>query len=150
MCDLHRIQVAVLAANAMVNSGLDCCMSLFRGLSCLNQHKLQTIQNTLALKPPSHIKVFNRRQMAVIKPSPTFLTSSLNLILPPSTLSYLPWICHCHGNFGCVQNFRLVIENHFSLPHTEVKPNFIVCFSRSRSSFSANFHLENIHHRYRR
>ena len=54
MCDLRRIrkyltsEVAVLAANALVSSRLDYCNSLFRGLSGFNQHKLQSIQNTLA------------------------------------------------------------------------------------------------------
>ena len=36
-------EVAVLAANALVSSRLDYCKSLFRGLSGLNQHKLQSI-----------------------------------------------------------------------------------------------------------
>ena len=50
MCDLRRIrqylthEVAVLAANALVTSRLEYCNSLFRGLSCLNQHKWQSIQ----------------------------------------------------------------------------------------------------------
>ena len=35
-------EVAVLAANALVSSRLDYCNSLFRGLSCFNQHKLQS------------------------------------------------------------------------------------------------------------
>ena len=54
MRDLRRIrkyltpEVAVLAANALVSSRLDYCNSLFRGLSGFNQHKLQSIQNTLA------------------------------------------------------------------------------------------------------
>ena len=62
MCDLHRIrqyltpEVAVLAANALVSSRLDCCNSLFRGLSCFNQHKWQSIQNTLALIVTNHRK----------------------------------------------------------------------------------------------
>ena len=49
MRDLRRIrqylarEVAVLAANALVSSRLDYCNSLFRGLSCFNQHKLQSI-----------------------------------------------------------------------------------------------------------
>ena len=53
MCDLRRIrkyltpEVAVLAAYALVSSRLDYCNSLFRGLSGFNQHKLQSIQNTL-------------------------------------------------------------------------------------------------------
>ena len=55
--------------------------------------------------PPSHTHVFKRQPMTVIKPSPTFLTSSLNLILLPSIFRYLPCICPCHRNFGCVQNF---------------------------------------------
>ena len=48
MRDLRRIrqyltsEVAVLAANALVSSRLDYCNS------CFNQHKLQSIQNTLA------------------------------------------------------------------------------------------------------
>ena len=42
-------EVAVLAANALVSSRLDYCNSLFRGLSGFNQHKLQSIQNTLAV-----------------------------------------------------------------------------------------------------
>ena len=62
MCDLCRIrqyltpQVAVLAANALVSSHLDYCNSLFRGLSCFNQHKLQSIQNTLACIVTNHKK----------------------------------------------------------------------------------------------
>ena len=62
MCDLRRIrqyltpEVAVLAANALVSSRLDYCNSLFRGLSCFNLHKLQSIQNTLALIVTNHKK----------------------------------------------------------------------------------------------
>ena len=53
MCDLQRIrqyltpEVAVLPANALVSSRLDYCNSLFRGLQCFSQHKLQSIQKTL-------------------------------------------------------------------------------------------------------
>ena len=62
MCDLRRIRkyltlkVAVLAANALVSSLLDYCNSLFRGLSSFNQHKLQSIQNTLARIVTNHRK----------------------------------------------------------------------------------------------
>ena len=62
MRDLRRIrqyltpEVAVLAANALVSSCLDYCNSLFRGLSCFNQHKLQSIQNTLARIVTNHRK----------------------------------------------------------------------------------------------
>ena len=62
MHDLRRIrqyltpEVAVLAANALVSSCLDYCNSLFRGLSCFNQHKLQSIQNTLARIVTNHEK----------------------------------------------------------------------------------------------
>ena len=62
MRDLRRIrsyltpEVAVLAANALVNSRLDYCNSLFRGLSCFNLHKLQSIQNTLARIVTNHRK----------------------------------------------------------------------------------------------
>ena len=35
---------------------LDYCNSLFRGLSCFNQHKLQSIQNTLARIVTNHRK----------------------------------------------------------------------------------------------
>ena len=62
MRNLHRIrqyltpEVAVLAANALVSSRLDYYNSLFRGLSCFNQHKLQSIQNTLALIVTNHRK----------------------------------------------------------------------------------------------
>ena len=62
MRDLRRIRqyltpdVAVLAANALGSSCLDYCNSLFRGLSCFNQHKLQSIQNTLARIVTNHIK----------------------------------------------------------------------------------------------
>ena len=62
MRDLRRIrqyltpEVAVLAANVLVSSRLDYCNSLFRGLSCFNQHKLQSIQNTLARIVTNHRK----------------------------------------------------------------------------------------------
>ena len=62
MHDLRRIrkyltpEVAVLAANALVSSCLDYCNSLFRGLSGFNQHKLQSIQNTLARIVTNHRK----------------------------------------------------------------------------------------------
>ena len=62
MRDLRRIrqyltpEVAVLAANALVSSHLDYCISLFRGLSCFNRHKLQSIQNTLARIVTNHRK----------------------------------------------------------------------------------------------
>ena len=64
MRDLCRIrqyltpEVAVLAANALVSycSRLGYCNSLFRGLSCFNLHKLQSIQNTLARIVTNHRK----------------------------------------------------------------------------------------------
>ena len=62
MRDLRRIrqyltpEVAVLAANALVSSHLDYCNSLFRGLSCFNQHKLQSIQDILARIVTNHGK----------------------------------------------------------------------------------------------
>ena len=62
MPDLCRIrqyltpEVAVLAANALVSNRLDYCNSLFRGLSCFNQHKYQSIQNTLARIVTNHRK----------------------------------------------------------------------------------------------
>ena len=62
MRNLRRIrqyltpEVAVLAANALVSSCLDYCNSLFRGLSCFNLHKLQSIQNTLARIVTNHRK----------------------------------------------------------------------------------------------
>ena len=62
MRDLRRIrkyltsEVAVLAADALVSSRLDYCNSLFRGLSGFNQHKLQSIQNTLARIVTNHRK----------------------------------------------------------------------------------------------
>ena len=65
MSDLRRIrqyltpEVAVLAANALVDSRLDYCNSLFRGLSCFSLHKLQSIKNTL---------VTNHRKYAHVTP----------------------------------------------------------------------------------
>ena len=62
MHDLRRIRqyltpkVAVLAANALVSSHLYYCNSLFRGLSCFNQYKLQIIQNTLTRIVTNHRK----------------------------------------------------------------------------------------------
>ena len=62
MRDFRRIrqylapEVAVLAANALVSSRLDYCNSLFGGLSCFNQHKLQSIQDTLARIVTNHRK----------------------------------------------------------------------------------------------
>ena len=52
--DLKRLQghmtheAALMAANALVGSRLDYCNSLFRGLSVLDLHKLQCVQNSLA------------------------------------------------------------------------------------------------------
>ena len=62
MRDLRRIiqyltpEVAVLSANALLSSHLDYCNCLFRGLSCFNLHKLQSIQNTLARIVTNHRK----------------------------------------------------------------------------------------------
>ena len=62
MRDLLRIRqyliskVAVLAVNALVCSRLGYCNSLFKGLSCFNQHKLQSIQNTLVRIVTNHRK----------------------------------------------------------------------------------------------
>ena len=53
MCDPKWVrqyltdEAAILAANALVNSHLDYCNSLFRSLSSFNICKLQCIQNTL-------------------------------------------------------------------------------------------------------
>ena len=52
--DLKRLrghlthEAALVAANALVGSHLDYCNSLFRGLSALDLHKLQCVQNSLA------------------------------------------------------------------------------------------------------
>ena len=52
--DLKRLrgylthEAALMAANALVGSCLDYCNSLFRGLSALDLHKLQCVQNSLA------------------------------------------------------------------------------------------------------
>ena len=100
--------------------------------------------------PPSHVHVFNRRQMTIIKPSPTFLTSSLNLILPSPIFSNLPCICPCHRNFGYVQNFRLDIEKSLLTASHRGKAELCNMLPRSRSSVSANFRLENVYCGYRR
>ena len=102
------------------------------------------------LMPPFHIHVFNRQQMTIIKPSTTFLTSSLNLILPCPSFSNLPCTCPSHGNFGCVQNFRLVIKKSLLTASHRGKAELYSMLSRSRSSVSANFRLENIYCGYRR
>ena len=52
----HTPEVAVLAASALVSSLLDYCNSLFRGLLCLNQHKLQSIHYTLLFIVTNHRK----------------------------------------------------------------------------------------------
>ena len=50
-------EVAVLAALVVFISGcLDHCISLFRGLSCFRQKKLQSIQNTLVRIVTNHRK----------------------------------------------------------------------------------------------
>ena len=62
MHDLRRIrqyltpEVAVLAENALVNSQLDYCNCLVRGLSCFNLHVLQSIPNYLAHIVTNHRK----------------------------------------------------------------------------------------------
>ena len=97
--------------------------------------------------PPYHIHVFNRQQIMGIKPSPTFLTSSLNLILPSPIFSNLPCICPCHGNFGCVQNFHLVIEKSLLTASHRGRAELCCMLPRSKSSLSANFRLENVYYR---
>ena len=89
MRDPHRIReyltpkVAVLAANALVNSHLDYCNSLFRGLSCFNQHKLQSIQNTLARIFTDHRKyaratpILKQLHWLPVKYQCTFKTATL-------------------------------------------------------------------------
>ena len=88
--------------------------------------------------------------MRIIKPSPTFLTSSLNLILLSPIFSNLPCICPCHGNFGCVQNVRLDIEISLLTASQRGKAELCSMLPRSRSSVSANFRLENVYCGYRR
>ena len=88
--------------------------------------------------------------MMVIKPSPTFLTSSLNLILPSSIFSNLLCICPSHGNFGSVQNFCLLIEKSLLIASHRGKAELCCMFPRSRSSLSTNFRLKNVYCRYRR
>ena len=89
--DLRKIRqyltpkVAVLAANALVSSRLDYCNSLFRGLSCFNQHKLQSIQNTLARI------VTNHRKYAHVTPIPKqlhWLPVKYRCIFKTATLVY--------------------------------------------------------------
>ena len=108
-------------------------------------------EGLLTSMPPSHIHIFNRRQMTVIKLSPTFRASSLNhIVLPFPIFSNLPCICLCHRNFGCIQNFRLVIEKSLLTAWHQGKADLWCMLPRSRSSLSANFSLENVHCRYRR
>ena len=89
MSDLHRIrkyltpEVAVLAANALVSSRLDYFNSLFRGLSGFNQHKLQSIQNTLARI------VTNHRKYAQVTPILKKLTGCLLSTVVFSKLQHL-------------------------------------------------------------
>ena len=91
MRDLRRIrqyltpEVAVLAANALVSSRLDYCNSLFRGLSCFNLHKLQSIQNTLARI------VTNHRKYAHVTPilkQPHWLPVKYRCMFKTATLVY--------------------------------------------------------------
>ena len=88
--------------------------------------------------------------MTIIKPSPTFLTSSLNLLLPSPIFSNLPCICPSHGNFGYVQNFRLVTEKLLLTTSHRGKAKLCSMLPRSRSSVSANFRVENVYYGYRR
>ena len=53
---VNILPTRVLAANALVCSRLDYCNPLFRGLLAFNLHKLQCIQNTLALIVTNHRK----------------------------------------------------------------------------------------------
>ena len=89
MRDLCRIRqyltpkVAVLATNALVSSYLDYCNSLFRGLSCFNLHKLQSIQNTLACIVTNHRKyahvtpILKKLHLLLIKYRCMFKTATL-------------------------------------------------------------------------
>ena len=60
ICVVHCLSVYcnVCISNKILkkNSCLDYCNSLFRGLSCFNLHKLQSIQNTLARIVTNHRK----------------------------------------------------------------------------------------------
>ena len=88
--------------------------------------------------------------MTIIKPSSTFLKSSLNLLLLSPIFSNLSCICPCHGNFGCVQNFRLDIEKSLLTASHRGKAELCSMLPRSRSSVSVNFRLENVYCGYRR
>ena len=46
--NVYLKELVLILANALDSSRLDYCNSLFRGLFSFNQHKLQSIQNTLA------------------------------------------------------------------------------------------------------
>ena len=65
MCDLHRIrqyliqEVPVLATNALVSNRMDYCSYLFTGLSCFNQHTLQSIESTIAGTVTKYRKYFH-------------------------------------------------------------------------------------------
>ena len=90
MCDLHRQyltqEVAVLAANALVNSQLDYWNSLFRGLSCFIQHKLNTLARTAT----------NNRKYAHVTPI-------------PKQLHWLPANYHCMFKTTTLLNFYTVV-----------------------------------------
>ena len=88
MCDLRRIrqyltpEVAVLAANALVSSRLDYCKLC---LSCFNQHKLQSIQNTLARIVTDHRKYAH---VTLILKQFHWLPAKYRCMLKTSTLVY--------------------------------------------------------------
>ena len=133
MCDLHRIrqklthEVAALVANILVINYLYHGNFWFRGMACLKQHQLQSIQKTL-----SRI-VTNHRMYAHVKP----ILSNVNyhkLITAACSktqhrFAKLLMVPHFHLSlYRSVKHF--VHSFDFDLPDNECNATFIASFRK--------------------
>ena len=129
MLDLRRIgkyltaEVAVLAAKALVSSCLDYCNSLFRGLTCLNPHRLQSIQITLTRIVTNHrmyahvTPILKQLLWLPVKYCCMFKTATLVYnFLHSGSPSYFEWFLSLSS---CSYSTR---HSHPDRPHLTVPP----------------------------
>ena len=112
-----------MAANALVESRLGYCNSLFRSLSALDLHKLQCVQNSLARI------VTNTTKYSHITPVRKTLHCCLLNTVPYPRLPY--W--YTSSYIGAIQNILRLSLNLNTVSITHVKAKLMVCSLRSHT-----------------